>query len=140
MEQDSGIEKKIIPFLPSIDKKKPSFLEIKYTISGIQFKKQWPIFKGGSAEELLYFLHEFMEAKAKLGYNAYQKLESGLEQLLQGTALSAWKTTKATVHPNTNTLQSFSVKVEGFRYLYIPGNAAIDNQKAHLHCIKKKKR
>ena len=137
MDQDSGIEKEIIPFLPSSEKKKPSFLEIKYSISGTQFKKQLPIFKGGSAEELLYFQYEFMEAKAKLGYATYQKLESGLEQLLQVTALSAWETVKATVEPNTNTVQSFSAKIAAFRRLCIPGNAAIENQKAHLHRNKK---
>ena len=91
MEQDLGIEKEIITFLPSSKKKKNSFLEIQYTISGTQFKKQLPIFKGGSAEDLLYVLHKFMEAKVKISYSTYQKLESGLEKLLQGTALSAWK-------------------------------------------------
>ena len=74
-----------------------------------------------------------MEAKAKLGYATYQKLESGLEQLLQGTALSAWKTVKATVEPNTNMVQSFSAEIAAFHRLYIPGNAVIENQKAHLH-------
>ena len=49
-----------------------------------------------------------MEAKTTLGYNSYQKLESGLEQLLQGTALSAWNTIKAIVQLNINTLLTFT--------------------------------
>ena len=34
-------------------------------------------------------------------------------------------------------VQSFSAKIAAFRRLYIPGNATIENQKAHLHRIKK---
>ena len=106
----------------SIDKTKPRFLEFKYNISGTQLKKQLPIFKGGSAKDLLYFLREFMEAKGKLGYN--QKMESGLEQLL---LLSAWNTIKATVQSNTNTSSSLVVKIDALWRLYIPKPAAIEN-------------
>ena len=34
-------------------------------------------------------------------------------------------------------VQSFSAKIAAFRRLYIHGNAAIENQKAHLHRIRK---
>lgn len=140
MEGDSGIEKEIIPFLPSSDKQTPQFLEVKYSIANTQFKKQLPIFKGGSAKELLYFLHEFTSAKSKLGYNSYQKLESGLEQLLQSTALSAWNTIKGTVEPNVNTIHTFNLRIEALKRIYIPEPAAIENQKAHLQRAKKNDR
>ena len=85
-KSDSGIEKEIISFYPEKDKKHSKTIEIKYTISGSTFKLQLPIFNEGSAEEFLHFIHEFLEAKGKLGYNTCQKLESGLEQVLQGNA------------------------------------------------------
>ena len=101
MDNDHGIEKEAIPFIPSDDIKKPSYIEVKYIISGSGFKTQLPIFKGGSADELLQFLNEFQGKKSKLGYTTYQKLKSGIEQLLQGTAKDEWSTVKGTVNPNT---------------------------------------
>ena len=44
MEEDSGIEKEIIPFLPTSDKTKSNFLEIKYSISSTQIKNQLPLY------------------------------------------------------------------------------------------------
>ena len=120
MDNDHGIEKEAISFIPSDKIKKPSYLEVKYTISGSGFKTQLPVFKGGSAEELLRFLNEFQGAKGKLGYNTYQKLESGIEQLLQGTAKDEWSTIKGTVQPNTNTVASFNSRIEAFKQIYIP--------------------
>ena len=63
MYQDFRIKKDIIPFIPTQDKTKPSFVKIKHTISGTKFKKQLPIFRGDSAKELLHFLHKFNKAK-----------------------------------------------------------------------------
>ena len=98
---------------------------------------QLQIFKGGKAEEFLRFIYKFDHAKNKLGYNTYQKLESGLEQLLQGTAKDKWNTIKGTVQPNTRTVQSFGARVEAFRLIYIPEPAAVDNQKSYLQRVKK---
>ena len=83
MDTDHGIEKESISFIPTEESRTPSYIEVKYTISRSGFKTQLPIFKGGSVEDLLRFLNEFQSTKAKLGYNNYQKLESGIEQLLQ---------------------------------------------------------
>ena len=137
METDQGIEMEVIPFLLPTEKSKTSFLEVKYTISESTFKTQLPIFKGGTAEEFLRFIYGFDHAKSKLGYNTYQKLEGGLEQLLQGTAKDEWNTIKGTVQPNTRTVQSFAARVEAFRLIYIPDPAAVDNQKSYLQRVKK---
>ena len=85
-ELDAGIERETIPFYPTKLERDIKTLEIKYTLSGSIFKLQLPIFKEGSPEEFLHFIHEFTQAKNKLGYGSSQKLESGLEQLLQGNA------------------------------------------------------
>ena len=137
MESDQGIEREAIPFLPPEEKPKPSFLEVKYNISNSTFKTQLPIFNGGSAEEFLRFMYEFSHAKAKLGYTTYQKLESGLEQLLQGTAKDEWSTIKGTAQPGINTTQSFTARIEAFWLIYIPELAAIENQKSYLRWVKK---
>ena len=137
MESDQGIEREAIPFLPPKEKPKPSFLEVKYNISNSTFKTQLPIFTGGSAEEFLRFMYKFNHAKTKLGYTTYQQLESGLEQLLQGTAKDEWSTIKGTVQPGINTTQSFSARIEAFRLIYIPEPAAIENQKSYLQRVKK---
>ena len=137
METDQGIEKEVIPFLLPTEKSKTSYLEVKYTISESTFKTQLPIFKGGTAEEFLQFIYEFDHAKNKLGYNTYKKLESGLEQLLQGTAKDEWNTIKGTVQPNTRTVQSFGAMIEAFCLIYIPEPAAIDNQKSYMQRVKK---
>ena len=92
MDNDHGMEKEAIPLIPANEITKPSHIEVKYTISGSGFKTQLPVFTGGSAEELLRFLNKFQGAKNKLGYTTYQKLESGIEQLLQGTAKDEWST------------------------------------------------
>ena len=141
MDNDHGIEKEAIPFIPPDDTKKPSYIEVKYTIAGSGFKTQLPVFKGGSAEELLRFLNEFQGAKSKLGYTTYQKLESGIEQLLQGTAKDEWQTVKGTVNPNTNTIATFNARLEAFKSIYsIPEPAAVDNQKSYLLRIRKNDR
>ena len=137
MDNDQGIEKEAISFIPSEEIIKPSYLEVKYTISGSGFKTQLPIFKGGSAEELLRFLNEFQGAKTRLGYTTYQKLESGIEQLLQGTAKDEWSTVKGTVQPNTNTIAVFNQRIEAFKTIYIPEPAAVENQKAYLQRVRK---
>ena len=85
-EIDTGIKKESIPFIPTYKLSNAKFLEIKFAISGSSFKTQLPIFQEGSPEEFLNFLNEFLQAKSKLGYTTYNKLESGFEQLLQGNA------------------------------------------------------
>ena len=99
---DSGIEKETIAFYPNQEEKDTKTIEIKYTSSGSSFKLQLPIFKQGNAEEFLHFIHEFLQAKIKLGYNTCAKLESGLEQLLQGNSRQEWNTIKSTVSPQTH--------------------------------------
>ena len=47
MEYDKGIEREVIPFLPTTKKSKTSFLEVKYSI----LNSTLPMFKGGCAEE-----------------------------------------------------------------------------------------
>ena len=115
MDNDQGIEKEAIPFIPSDEISKPSYIEVKYTISGSGFKTQLPVFKGGSAEELLRFLNEFQGAKSKLGYSSYQKMESGIKQLPQGTAKDKWSMIKGTVEPDTNTIATFNLRIEAFK-------------------------
>ena len=137
MDTDQGIEKEAIPFIPTEETKKPSYMEVKYTISGSEFKTQLPVFKGGSAEELLRFLNEFQSSKNKLGYTNYQKLEGGIEQLLQGTAKDEWTTIKGTVDPNSNTIATFNLRIEALKKIYIPEPAAVENQKSYMLRIKK---
>ena len=93
----TGSRRRPFPFIPSDETKKPSYIEVKYTISGSGFKTQLPVFKGGSTEELFCFLNEFQGAKSKLGYTNFKKMESGIEQLLQGMAKDEWSTIKGTV-------------------------------------------
>ena len=76
-ETDTGIEKETITFYPSTPNTESKTVEIKFTLSGSALKIQLPTFKQGNAEEFLHFLHEFSEAKSKLGCNSCQKLESG---------------------------------------------------------------
>ena len=117
MDTDHDIEKEAtIPSYPSVETTKPSFIEVKYTISASSFKMELTILKGGCAEEfLLRSLYEFNNAKFKLlGYTNYQKLESGIEHLLPNTSKDEWTTIKGTVQAGTNTLQSFEDNVEAF--------------------------
>ena len=86
-DADTCIEKDAIPFIPSYDMIETKHLEIKYTLSSSTFKTQLPIFMEGLVpEELLHFLDEFNQDKSKRGYSNYQKLDSGLKQILQGNA------------------------------------------------------
>ena len=107
-ELDTGIERETIPFYPIKSERDIKTLEIKYTLSGSTFKLQLPIFKEGSPKEFLHFVHEFTQAKNKLGYSSSQKLESGLEQLLQGNAHQEWNTMKSTTLPGVHTIASFN--------------------------------
>ena len=111
----TGSRRRPFPFIPSDETKKPSYIEVKYTISRSDFKTQLPIFKGGSAEELLRFLNEFQGAKSKLGYTNFQKLESGIEQLLQGTTKDEWSTIKGTVESNSNTISTFNLRIKALK-------------------------
>ncbi len=119
-ESDTGIEKEAIPFALPSETKQSKTLEIKYVISDSTFKTQLPIFKEGTTEELLHFINEFQQAQNKLGYTANQKLESGIKQLLQGTAQNEWATIKATVNPNSSSVATFTRRLEAFFCLYIP--------------------
>ena len=137
MDADNSIEKEVISFIPSEESNNPSFIEVKYTIAGSGFKTQLPVFKGGSAEDFLRFLNKFSNAKTKLGYTNYQKLQNGIEQLLQGTAKDEWSTIKGTAQPGINMLNSFNDRLEAFRQIYIPEPAAMENQKSYLQRIRK---
>ena len=124
-ELDTGIEKETISFYPS-ETTTPKTVEIKYSLSGSSFKLQLPIFSQGNAEDFLHFLHEFNEAKNKLGYTTYAKLESGLEQLLQGNAKNEWNTIKGTVSPDSQSVNSFKERISTFKRIYVPDTSAID--------------
>ena len=128
-ENDSGIEKETIAFYPNQEERETKIIDIKYTLSGNSFKLQLPVFKQGNAKEFLHFLHEFLQAKTKLGYNTCAKLESGLEQLLQGNTRQEWNTMKSTVAPQTQTVASFNERILAFKHLYIPDPSAVDIQK-----------
>ena len=136
-EVDTGIERETIPFYSTKSEGNPKFLEIKYTLSGSTFKLQLPIFKEGSPEDFLHFLHEFTQARAKLGYTNAQKLESGLEQLLQGNARQEWNTVKTTTLPEAQTIAAFNERINSFKKIYIPDPSAINNQRNYLNRIRK---
>ena len=137
IDNELGIEKESISFYVNSESKNIKTLEIKYTLSGSSFKTQLPIFREGNAEEVLNFLYEFNQAKTKLGYTNHQKLESGLEQLLQGNARNEWNTIKTTISANTQTVAAFTERINAFKKLYIPEPSAIDNQRNYLQRIRK---
>ena len=139
-ENDSGIEKETIAFYSDKGEDKTKIIEVKFTLSGSAFKLQLPVFNQGNAEEFLHFIHEFLQAKSKLGYNTGAKLESGLEQLLQGNARQEWNTIKNTVAPNVNTVASFNERILAFKRLYIPDPSAVDIQKNYIQNIRKNDR
>ena len=78
-EARTGIEKKAIPFFPT-GKSSTKFLQDKYILTRSTLKTQLSIVLEGIAAKVLHFLYEFNQAKQKLGYSNYQKLENGLEQ------------------------------------------------------------
>ena len=104
-------------------------------MSGSTFKLQLPVFNEGRPKEFLHFIHEFEQAKGKLGYNSGQKLESGLEQLLQGNTRNEWSTTKETILLGTTTLAAFNDRIESYKRLYISDPSAIDNQRNYLQRV-----
>ena len=134
---DSGIERETIPLIPDYEKSKIKLIDLKYTIGTSNFKAQLPSFSEGTAEEFLNFLHEFEQAKQKLGYTTYAKIEGGLEQLLQGVARDEWNTVKSTIQPGINTLASFENRILAFKKIYVPDAAAINNQKSYLQRVRK---
>ena len=106
-------------------------------MSGSTFKLQLPVFNEGTPEEFLHFIHEFEQAKGKLGYNSGQNLESGLEQLLQRNAINKWSTIKGTILPGITTLAAFNERIESYKRLYISDPPAIDNQQNYLQRVRK---
>ena len=64
-ELGTGIERETITFYPTKSERDLKTLEIKYTLSGSAFKLQLPIFKEGSPEEFLHFVHKISKAKNK---------------------------------------------------------------------------
>ena len=136
-ENDLGIEKETISFYPNQESKPPMTLEIKFTLSGSSFKTQLPVFREGNSEELLHILYKFDQAKNKLGYTSHQKLESGLEKLLQGNTRNEWNTIKYTVLPMTQTIAAFKERLKAFKKLYLPEPAAVDNQRNYLQRTRK---
>ena len=119
-ELDTGIERETIPFYSTKTETNTKFLEIKYTLSGSTFKLQLPIFKEGLPEEFLHFLHEFTQARNKLGYTNAQKLESGLEQLLQGNARQEWNTVKTTTLPGVQTIVAYNERINLYKKYTFP--------------------
>ena len=136
-EIDTGVEKESISFESPQDLSTMKTMEIKFSLSGTNFKTQLPIFREGNAEEFLNFINEFNQAKTKLGYTNHLKLESGFEQLLLGNARNEWITIKNTILPQAQTVAAFNERIEAFKKLYISAPSAIDNQKNYLQRIKK---
>ena len=136
-ELDTGIERETIPFYSTKSEGDTKSLEIKYSISGSTFKLQLPIFKEGLTEDFLNFIHKFTQAKNKLGYGNGQKLESGLEQLLQGNARQEWNTVKNTTSPGIQTIASFNKRINAYKRIYIPDPSAVDNQRNYLNRVRK---
>ena len=136
-ELDTGIERETIPFYQAKSDKDHKSLKIKYTLSNSVFKLQLHIFKEDMPEEFLHFIHEFTQAKSKLGYNSSQKLESGLGQLLQGNARQEWNTIKNTTLPNVHTIASFNKQINSYKKIYIPDPSTIDNQRNYLQRVRK---
>ena len=131
-EQDTGIEKETISFYP-METSAPKAIEIKFTLSGSSFKIQLPILNQSNAEDFFHFLHEFDSAKTKLGCNTCPKLESGVEQLLQGNAKNEWNTIKNTVSPDMTTFAAFNILA--FKRIYVPDPSAVDIQRNYLQQI-----
>ena len=118
-DNDTGLKKETITFYCSNQENKPKYVGVKFTLAGSAFKIRLPTFKQGNAEEFLHFLHQFSEAKTKLGYNSCQKLESGFEQLLQRNARYEWSTIKGTVAPNLQTIAAFNKRILAYKkYTY----------------------
>ena len=139
-KNNSGIEKETIAFYLNQDEKDVKTIKIKFSLSGSSFKLQLPIFKQDYAEEFLHFLHKFYQVRNKLGYNTCAKLESGLEQLLQGNARQGWNTIKNTVSSQTHTVAAFNEQILAFKRLYIPDPSAVDIQKNYIQNIRKNDR
>ena len=117
-DNDTGLEKETITFYRSNQENEPKYVEVKFTLTGSAFKIRLPTFKQGNAEEFLHFLHEFSEAKTKLGYNSCQKLESGFEQLLQGNVRYEWSTNKGTIAPNSQTIAAFNERILAYKNIH----------------------
>ena len=136
-DNDTGLKKETITFYCSNQENKPKYVGVKFTLAGSAFKIRLPTFKQGNAEEFLHFLHQFSEAKTKLGYNSCQKLESGFEQLLQRNARYEWSTIKGTITPNSQTIAAFNKRILAYKKIYIPDPSAIEIQKPSLQRVYK---
>ena len=136
-ESELGIKKESILFYSIQDSKTIKTLEIKFALSRSSFKTKLPIFREGNVEELLHFFYKFDQSKTKLGYITHQKLESGLEQLLQGNIYNEWNTIKTTIAPITQIVSSFTERVAAFNRFYIPKPSAINNQRKYLQWVRK---
>ena len=119
-EQDTGIKKETISFYP-METTTSKTVEIKFTLSGSSFKLQLLIFNQDNAQDFLHFLHEFNEARTKLGYNTCPKLESGLKHFLQVNDKNKWNKIKKTVSPNRNTIAAFNMRgyLPSRKYTYL---------------------
>ena len=115
MKNDIGIKKETILFFPIDSSKEKKTIEIKYTLSGSSFKFQLSVFKEGTPEDFLHFLHEFSRSKNKLGYKTYEKLESDLEQILQGNARKERNMIKGTVSPGSQTIAVFNERIFAYK-------------------------
>ena len=70
-----------------------------------------------------------------MNYRTQQKLESGLEQLLQGNAYNNLNNIQTTVLPNEQTVTAFDESVTAFSRLYIPVSSTIYNQCTYLQQV-----
>ena len=110
-----ALKRKPSPLLPLTTRARPN-MEIKYKMSNIvpsghNYPSLWK-------DLLKNYYTSFMnstEPKKKLGYSTYQKLESGLVQILQDNARNEWNTIKTTVNPSVNTLNSFNECITAFK-------------------------
>ena len=111
---------------------------MKYCLSESAFKTQVLTFQGGSAEESPSFFMSLNTERINQGIQSvYQKLESGLEQLFQGTGKDDWSPNKGAIQLGTDSGQSFTAHIDDFRSIYTPEPAVIKNKKTYLQRVRK---
>lgn len=130
--------KEVISLVSSYNQDKVKTVPIKYNdTDGNEYKLEAPIFKGGNAEEFLYFMREYQDLCDKVPYSTRDSKAKALESLFKGTELTTWKKCVRTIRPGSNTDLTFSQRLLQFKKTYIPQRKALDNQKDYTRKIKK---
>ena len=136
-KNDTGIEKEIISFFPTQTSKELKTFEIKQILSRSSFNIQLYVFKEGTSEEFLHFIHKFFPSKKQVWLQYLPKLESELEQLLQTNSQNEWNRIKCIVSPSSQTIATFNERNIVYKMLYIPDSVVIDNNKKYIQRVQK---